>query len=88
MSESQEDINQIIKSIGPQDAFNFVEDNLDDPYFVIWMLELLKNFLRGILKARLTWISMRKTSRNNWRKKTGKRNTWFAVDQEYGVLKH
>ena len=51
MSESQEDINQIIKNIGPQDAFNFVEDNFDDPDFVILDVRTPKEFSKGHIEG-------------------------------------
>lgn len=51
MSESEDDDNQVIRNIGPQDAFKFVEENLNDPDFVILDVRTPKEFSDGHIEG-------------------------------------
>lgn len=51
MSESENDSYQVIINIGPQDAFEFVEENLKDPNFVILDVRTPKEFSKGHIEG-------------------------------------
>jgi rhodanese-related sulfurtransferase len=53
MSESEDDIDQVVRNIPPQDAFNFVEKNHDDPDFVLLDVRTPKEFSRGHIEGAL-----------------------------------
>ncbi|BDZ70063.1 rhodanese-like domain-containing protein [Methanobacterium petrolearium] len=50
MSES-DDINQIIRNINPTEAFKFVEENIDDPDFVLLDVRTPKEFSDGHIEG-------------------------------------
>ncbi|MBM4241172.1 MAG: hypothetical protein FJ150_05875 [Euryarchaeota archaeon] len=55
-SQVKEDNEQIIKKISPQNAFDLIEKNKDNPNFTILDVRTLKDLVKGILKMRTSYL--------------------------------
>jgi rhodanese-related sulfurtransferase len=51
MSELENELDQVIVNIGPQDAFTFVKENFEDPNFVILDVRTPKEFSKGHIEG-------------------------------------